>query len=108
VDAIFGRTLFGDDDSCLRTWTELPLHPLQEDEPGGDRHWIESSPALQVKEKIFSPFLSHSGEIHTVASRVESACLDEDSNLRPSDSEADTLPFELPRQNKIGRVHRET
>ena len=48
VEKIFGRTLFGDDNTCLRTWQELPLHPLQEDEPGGDRHWIESSPTLQV------------------------------------------------------------
>lgn len=48
VDHIFGRTLFEKDPTCLQTWLDLPLHPLQEDEPGGDRHWIESSPALQV------------------------------------------------------------
>lgn len=52
VDGIFGRTLFGDEDTCLRTWLDLPLHPLQEDEPGGDRHWIESSPALQKLMKF--------------------------------------------------------
>ncbi|XP_076455458.1 ribonuclease 3-like [Babylonia areolata] len=47
VDAIFGRTLFGDEAECLKIWQNLPLHPLQEDEPAGDRHWVESSPALQ-------------------------------------------------------------
>lgn len=48
VDRIFAHTLFNDDENCLKAWMDLPLHPLQEDEPGGDRHWIESSPALQV------------------------------------------------------------
>nr|KAG5706615.1 hypothetical protein BaRGS_005685 [Batillaria attramentaria] len=47
VDKIFARTLFEVDKVCLKVWMELPLHPLQEDEPGGDRHWIDSSPALQ-------------------------------------------------------------
>lgn len=47
VDQIFARTLFEDDKVCLRVWLELPLHPLQEDEPGGDRHWVDSSPALK-------------------------------------------------------------
>ena len=48
TDRIFSYTLFNDSDSLLQTWRELPLHPLQEDEPNGDRHWIQSSPALQV------------------------------------------------------------
>nr|AMN88357.1 DROSHA [Mytilus galloprovincialis] len=47
TDRIFSNTLFGDSDELLQTWKEIPLHPLQEDEPNGDRHWIESSPALQ-------------------------------------------------------------
>lgn len=47
VDKIFARTLFEEDKTCFRVWLELPLHPLQEDEPGGDRHWVESSPALK-------------------------------------------------------------
>ena len=48
ADRIYGQTLFNDSDPLLQTWKELPLHPLQEDEPNGDRHWIKSSPALQV------------------------------------------------------------
>ena len=52
VDKIFAKTLF-DDLDLVRTWKQLPLHPLQEDEPEGDRHWVESSPALQVKKDVF-------------------------------------------------------
>lgn len=47
TDRIFSQTLFNDSESLLQTWRQLPLHPLQEDEPNGDRHWIPSSPALQ-------------------------------------------------------------
>lgn len=43
---IFCQTLF-DDDRLIKTWRELALHPLQEEEPNGDRQWVESSPALQ-------------------------------------------------------------
>jgi len=47
ADRIFSKTLF-DEDGLLKTWKEMPMHPLQEEEPNGDRNWIESSPALQV------------------------------------------------------------
>ncbi|XP_021349627.1 ribonuclease 3-like [Mizuhopecten yessoensis] len=43
---IYCQTLF-DDDRLVKTWRELALHPLQEEEPNGDRQWLESSPALQ-------------------------------------------------------------
>lgn len=46
ADTIFSKTLF-EEEKHLKTWQELPPHPLQEDEPNGDRHWIDSSPALQ-------------------------------------------------------------
>ena len=48
ADRVFGEVLFGDDEKLLNTWINLPRHPLQEDEPNGDRHWISSSPVLQV------------------------------------------------------------
>ena len=48
ADRIFSNTLFGNED-LLKTWNELPQHPLQEEEPNGDRQWISSSPALQVQ-----------------------------------------------------------
>lgn len=51
VDKIFAKTLF-DDLDLVYTWKQLPLHPLQEDEPEGDRHWVESSPALQKLVKF--------------------------------------------------------
>ncbi|XP_041368618.1 ribonuclease 3-like isoform X2 [Gigantopelta aegis] len=46
TDRIFTHCLF-EEDKLLSTWSELPLHPLQEDEPNGDRHWQENSPILQ-------------------------------------------------------------
>ncbi|KAK3088622.1 hypothetical protein FSP39_021413 [Pinctada imbricata] len=46
ADRIFGTTLF-EEEHLLQVWRELPVHPLQEDEPEGDRHWIESSIALK-------------------------------------------------------------
>ncbi|XP_062584248.1 ribonuclease 3-like isoform X1 [Saccostrea cucullata] len=47
ADRVFGETLFKGEDKYLNIWRELPQHVLQEDEPGSDRHWIESSPTLQ-------------------------------------------------------------
>ncbi|XP_067662742.1 ribonuclease 3-like [Haliotis asinina] len=46
ADEIFARTLF-EEEHLLSVWNDLPLHPLQEEEPNGDRHWIESSFVLQ-------------------------------------------------------------
>ena len=48
ADRVFGEVLFDDDERLMNTWINLPRHPLQEDEPSGDRHWIASSPVLQV------------------------------------------------------------
>ena len=47
ADKVFSECLF-DEPDLLDTWTNLPDHPLQQEEPNGDRHWIKSSPALQV------------------------------------------------------------
>ena len=55
ADRVFGEVLFDDDEGLLHTWINLPRHPLQEDEPNGDRHWITSSPVLQV----YILFLAH-------------------------------------------------
>ena len=48
ADRVFGEVLFDDDERLMNTWINLSRHPLQEDEPSGDRHWIASSPVLQV------------------------------------------------------------
>ncbi|CAG5115222.1 unnamed protein product, partial [Candidula unifasciata] len=52
ADRIFARTLFGEDDILLQTWNDVPKHVLQQEEPGGDRHWVKSSPILQKMEKF--------------------------------------------------------
>lgn len=48
ADKVFGNTLYGDDDECLDIWFNYPPHPLQEQEPLGDRKWISQFPLLQV------------------------------------------------------------
>jgi len=48
ADRVFGRTVFGDDEQLLQVWEKMKMHPLQEQEPDGDRHWIEKSSFLQV------------------------------------------------------------
>ena len=48
TDRIFGEILFDDDPKLLNTWLNLPLHPIQDDEPNGDRHWVEKSDSLKV------------------------------------------------------------
>ena len=48
ADKVFSMCLF-DEPDLLDTWENVPEHPLQLEEPNGDRHWIESSPALQVQ-----------------------------------------------------------
>ncbi len=52
ADRIFANVLFGEDERLLDVYTDLPRHPLQEDEPSGDRHWIESSPVLLVSKVL--------------------------------------------------------
>ena len=56
ADRVFAETLFKEEDKYLRIWRDLPLHVLQEDEPESDRHWIESSPTLQVS--LLNSYLS--------------------------------------------------
>ncbi|KAK2171819.1 hypothetical protein NP493_1022g00005 [Ridgeia piscesae] len=52
ADRVFGETLYDDNPKLLDIWSNLPPHPLQEDEPLGDRHWIASSPILQKLVKF--------------------------------------------------------
>ena len=44
--------MFGYDPELYETWTDLPYHPLQAQEPGGDRHWIETYPVLKKMEEF--------------------------------------------------------
>ncbi|ERL92232.1 hypothetical protein D910_09550, partial [Dendroctonus ponderosae] len=41
ADQVFSNTLFRDNPDLLKVWVKLPPHPLQEQEPTGDRHWIQ-------------------------------------------------------------------
>ncbi|CAG9760358.1 unnamed protein product [Ceutorhynchus assimilis] len=41
ADKVFSNTLFKNDPELKQVWVNLPPHPLQEQEPTGDRHWIE-------------------------------------------------------------------
>ncbi|XP_037086681.1 ribonuclease 3-like [Pollicipes pollicipes] len=47
ADKVFSRTLYVDDDRLLAIWQHYPPHPLQEQEPRGDRKWIDKFPRLQ-------------------------------------------------------------
>ena len=47
ADKVFARALFGSEPQLHETWTKFDQHPLQMQEPDGDRHWIETYPVLQ-------------------------------------------------------------
>ena len=44
--------MYGNDDVVYDIWTNYPRHPLQVEEPKGDRHWIKSHVALQKLTKF--------------------------------------------------------
>ncbi|XP_071034189.1 ribonuclease 3 isoform X1 [Parasteatoda tepidariorum] len=46
ADRVFSETLFPEPE-LQDVWKNYPLHPLQEQEPEGDRKWISSVPLLQ-------------------------------------------------------------
>lgn len=47
ADKVFGSTLWKEQMSLVDVWMNYALHPLQEQEPAGDRQWIEHFPVLQ-------------------------------------------------------------
>ncbi|XP_067003035.1 ribonuclease 3 [Anabrus simplex] len=47
ADKVFGNTLFSYEPQLLDVWENLSPHPLQVQEPLGDRKWISSFPILQ-------------------------------------------------------------
>lgn len=64
ADRVFGETLFkaekeggagaDDEDTLTQIWVNYPKHPLQEQEPLGDRQWIERFELLQVFLFVFN------------------------------------------------------
>ncbi|KAF5287701.1 hypothetical protein FQA39_LY15801 [Lamprigera yunnana] len=47
ADKVFSKTLFKVEPDLHEVWMNIPRHPLQEQEPSGDRHWIEKFELLQ-------------------------------------------------------------
>ena len=58
---VFSRTLYMDDDHLLSIWQNYPPHPLQEQEPQGDRKWIDKFPRLQVRPTSERPSVGGGG-----------------------------------------------
>lgn len=52
ADRVFGETLFKCEEDLGKVWVNYPRHPLQEQEPTGDRQWIPSFELLQKLTKF--------------------------------------------------------
>ncbi|KAK5650502.1 hypothetical protein RI129_001531 [Pyrocoelia pectoralis] len=52
ADKVFSKTLFKTDSDLLEVWMNLPRHPLQEQEPTGDREWISKFELLKKLMKF--------------------------------------------------------
>lgn len=52
VDRIFSTTLYKYNPDLLEVWMDVPPHPLQAQEPHGDRHWIPQFELLQNLTKF--------------------------------------------------------
>ncbi|XP_032666189.1 ribonuclease 3 [Odontomachus brunneus] len=52
ADRVFGETLFKDEKDLIKVWVNYPRHPLQDQEPMGDRQWIPSFELLQKLTKF--------------------------------------------------------
>lgn len=52
ADRVFGETFYRDSPELLDIWVNYPKHPLQEQEPEGDRKWIKTLPLLQKLTKF--------------------------------------------------------
>lgn len=52
ADRVFGETLFKSEQDLGKVWVNYPRHPLQEQEPTGDRQWIPSFELLQKLTKF--------------------------------------------------------
>lgn len=47
ADRVFGKTFYKTSPEYLDIWVNYPKHPLQQQEPEGDRKWIKKLPLLQ-------------------------------------------------------------
>ncbi|XP_012268888.2 ribonuclease 3 [Athalia rosae] len=52
ADKVFAETMFMEENDLSKVWVNYPRHPLQEQEPTGDRQWIPSFELLQKLTKF--------------------------------------------------------
>ncbi|XP_068249808.1 ribonuclease 3-like [Palaemon carinicauda] len=52
ADSVLSTTLFKGEDQLYSIWVNYPPHPLQEQEPHGDRKWIKAFPILTKLSKF--------------------------------------------------------
>lgn len=52
ADKVFAETMFMEENDLSKVWVHYPRHPLQEQEPTGDRQWIPSFELLQKLTKF--------------------------------------------------------
>ncbi|XP_064089574.1 ribonuclease 3-like [Macrobrachium nipponense] len=52
ADSVLSTTLFKGEDQLYGIWVNYPPHPLQEQEPHGDRKWIKAFPILTKLAKF--------------------------------------------------------
>lgn len=56
ADKVLSSTLFKHEQLLHNIWVNYPPHPIQEQEPQGDRKWINAFPLLMVS--WFNSFIS--------------------------------------------------
>lgn len=52
ADRVFSNTLFQEDAALLTVWVNYPKHPIQRQDPDGDRHYLERFPRLRELQKF--------------------------------------------------------
>lgn len=52
ADKVLSSTLFKHEQVLHSIWVNYPPHPIQEQEPNGDRKWIKAFPLLMVSYSV--------------------------------------------------------
>ncbi|XP_053673535.1 ribonuclease 3 [Anopheles nili] len=67
ADRVFAYALFQEDDTLRGIWVNYPSHPLQEQEPLGDRHHIDSFEMLKTLTRFEESIGVHFNHIRLLA-----------------------------------------
>ena len=59
---VFSTAMFSTEPDLFETWTDIPHHPLQTQEPGGDRHWIGKSQISYNPTNIYIKSINKNNE----------------------------------------------